>query len=79
MFLQFFFDRVSQVVGRERAGRQFVAITDPGSKLQQTAEADGFRRVVLGEPTIGGRYSALSPFGFVPAAVTGIGLPACST
>jgi transaldolase/glucose-6-phosphate isomerase len=59
----------------ERTGRRggcFVAITDPGSALEQLARERGFRRVVSGEPTIGGRYSALSPFGVVPAALMGI-------
>jgi transaldolase / glucose-6-phosphate isomerase len=68
-FKQYFFDRVDQAVGRARAGRQFVAITDPGSKLEQVASADGFRRIFHGWPRIGGRYSALSRFGLVPAAV----------
>ena len=74
VFKQYFFDRVAQAVGRERAGSHFVAITDPGSKMQQVAEADGFRRVFLGMPSIGGRFSALSPFGLVPAAVMGMDL-----
>ncbi len=52
-------------------GRQFVAITDPGSSLEQLAGERGMR-VFAGEPTIGGRYSALSPFGIVPAALLGI-------
>jgi transaldolase/glucose-6-phosphate isomerase len=59
----------------ERAGRhgaRFVAITDPGSELERTAGERGFRHVFAGEPTIGGRYSALSPFGIVPAALMGI-------
>jgi transaldolase/glucose-6-phosphate isomerase len=59
----------------ERTGKQgarFVAITDPGSELERTANERGFRRVFSGEPTIGGRYSALSPFGIVPAALMGI-------
>jgi glucose-6-phosphate isomerase len=50
------------------AGEQFVAVTDPGSELEQLAETRG-TRVFAGEPTIGGRYSALSPFGIVPAAL----------
>jgi glucose-6-phosphate isomerase len=54
-------------------GRQFVAITDPGSELEQLAEARGMP-VFAGEPTIGGRYSALSPFGIVPAALMAIDL-----
>jgi transaldolase / glucose-6-phosphate isomerase len=55
-------------------GDQFVAITDPGSALEQLARERGFREVFPGEPTIGGRYSALSPFGLVPAALTGVDL-----
>ncbi len=61
----------------ERSGRRgssFVAITDPGSELERAAQERGFRRVFAGEPTIGGRYSALSPFGIVPAALMGIDL-----
>ena len=59
----------------ERTGKRgecFVAITDPGSELERTATERGFRRIFSGEPTIGGRYSALSPFGIVPAALMGI-------
>jgi glucose-6-phosphate isomerase len=52
-------------------GGRFVAITDPGSPLEELAAARGMR-VFAGEPTIGGRYSALSPFGVVPAALMGI-------
>jgi transaldolase/glucose-6-phosphate isomerase len=52
-----------------------VAITDPGSKMQQVAEADGFRQIFFGWPNIGGRYSALSDFGLVPAAIMGIDIP----
>ncbi len=53
-------------------GRHFVAITDPGSGLAELANERGFRRTFLGDPNIGGRYSALSPFGIVPGAVAGI-------
>lgn len=53
-------------------GEAFAAITDPGSKLEALAEERGFRAIFLGEPTIGGRYSALSVFGMVPAAVMGV-------
>lgn len=67
-FKQYFFERVSEVVGRENAGRQFVAITDPNSKMQQVAEADGFRKIFFGDPEIGGRFSALSPFGMAAGA-----------
>ncbi len=55
-----------------RAGSRFLAVTDPGSKLAAEARERGFRRVVLGEPTIGGRFSALSAFGLVPAALQGL-------
>ena len=53
-------------------GGHFFAITDPGSKMQDVAERDGFRNVFFGVPSIGGRYSALSDFGMVPAAAMGI-------
>jgi hypothetical protein len=55
-------------------GEQFVAITDPGSELEQLATTRGFERVFAGAPSIGGRYSALSPFGIVPAALMGLDL-----
>jgi hypothetical protein len=55
-----------------KRGGQFVAVTDPGSELEKTAHERDFRHVFHGEPTIGGRYSALSPFGMVPAALMGI-------
>jgi transaldolase / glucose-6-phosphate isomerase len=71
IFKQYFFDRIKQLVGEE-AGRRFLAITDPGSKMQQVAERDGFRRVFFGWANIGGRYSALSDFGLVPAAIMGV-------
>lgn len=74
IFKQYFFDRVQQAVGKDKAGRQFIAITDPGSKMQQVAENDHFRRIFPGLPSIGGRYSALSNFGMVPAAVMGMDL-----
>ena len=54
-------------------GACFSAITDPGSGLEQLAAREGFRRVFGGDPDIGGRYSALSPFGIVPASLSGIG------
>jgi glucose-6-phosphate isomerase len=57
-------------------GAQFVAITDPGSGLAQLAEERGFRRTFLNDPNIGGRYSALSYFGIVPAALLGADLRA---
>ena len=71
-FQQYFFARVAASRGPAEAARRFVAITDPGSKLEGQARAAGYRHIVPGEPTIGGRYSALSPFGLVPAAVMGL-------
>ena len=72
IYKQYFFERVKQVVGAERVGNHFIAITDPGSKMQQVAEADRFRHIFYGDPSIGGRYSALSNFGIVPAALMGL-------
>lgn len=68
----YFYGRAAQVIGRDKVGTHFVAITDPGSALQKVAQRDRFRRVFEGTPTIGGRYSVLSPFGLAPAAATGI-------
>jgi transaldolase/glucose-6-phosphate isomerase len=72
IFKQYFFERVKQTVGANQAGSRFIAITDPGSKLEQVARADGFRHIFAGVPSIGGRYSALSNFGMVPAALMGL-------
>jgi len=72
IFKQYFFERVTQTIGAEKAGSRFIAVTDPGSKLQSEAEADKFRHIFHGVPSIGGRYSALSNFGVVPAAVMGL-------
>lgn len=71
-FFKYFFNRVAAEVGPENAGRHFIAITDPGSGLAKTADACGFRATFLNDPNIGGRYSALSHFGLVPAAVIGV-------
>lgn len=72
IFKQYFFDRVEQVLGKGKAGSHFVAITDHGSKLEKVARDDGFRHIFHGLPSIGGRYSALSDFGLIPAAAMGI-------
>lgn len=72
IFKQYFFERTKQVVGADKVGSHFVAITDPGSKMQQVAEGDHFLHIFFGRPSIGGRYSALSNFGMVPAAVMGL-------
>jgi transaldolase/glucose-6-phosphate isomerase len=68
-----FYEVAKQALGDAAASR-FVAVTDPGSKLEQLAKAEGFRRIFPGEPQIGGRYSVLSNFGLVPAAVMGLDL-----
>ena len=72
IFKQYFFERVKELVGEKEVGNRFIAITDPGSKMQHVAEADSFRHIFFGLPSIGGRYSALSDFGMVPAAIMGI-------
>jgi transaldolase/glucose-6-phosphate isomerase len=74
IFKQYFFERVKKAVGEKLVGSRFVAVTDPGSKMQQVAEADKFWRIFAGVPSIGGRYSALSNFGMVPAAAMGLDL-----
>ena len=72
IFKQYFFERVKAKVGADRVGSHFIAVTDPGSKMQQVAEADKFWKIYAGVPSIGGRYSALSNFGMVPAAAMGL-------
>src|SRR5580704_12773162 len=72
IYKQYFFERVKQVVGAAEAGKRFIAITDPGSKMQGVAEGDGFRHIFFGLPSIGGRYSALSNFGMIPGAIQGL-------
>lgn len=72
ILLQHFLERMRQTVGEHLAGGHFIAITDPGTALQQVAERDQFRQVFFGAPDIGGRYSVLSNFGLVPAALMGV-------
>jgi transaldolase/glucose-6-phosphate isomerase len=72
IYKQYFFERIKEKVGANEAGNRFIAVTDPGSKMQQVAETGKFRKIFMGVPSIGGRYSALSNFGMVPAAVMGI-------
>jgi transaldolase/glucose-6-phosphate isomerase len=72
IFKQYFFERTKQIVGAHEVGKHFIAITDPGSKMQQVAEGDKFLHVFFGRASIGGRYSALSNFGMVPSAVIGL-------
>jgi transaldolase / glucose-6-phosphate isomerase len=71
MFHRYFYGRVKQVSGAENAGRQFIAITDPGTQMVADAQRDKFRKIFLNMADIGGRYSALSYFGLVPFAVSG--------
>ena len=71
---EYFFDRVKSAVGADAAGSHFMAITDPGSSLEKEAKRDRFRHIFHGKPSIGGRYSVLSDFGLVPAAVMGLDL-----
>src|ERR1700722_9264653 len=74
IFKQFFYDLVTKAVGAAEAGKRFIATTDPGSHMQKVAETDRFRNIFYGVPSIGGRYSALSNFGMVPAAIQGVGI-----
>jgi transaldolase/glucose-6-phosphate isomerase len=69
---QYFFECAKRAVGADKAGSRFLAVTDPGSSLQKTAEQDSFRHIAYGVPSIGGRYSVLSDFGLVPAAAMGL-------
>ena len=71
VFQKYFFERMRQAVG-EKAGQHFIAITDPGSLLEGVAKQLNFRHILPGVPEIGGRYSALSNFGIVPAALMGL-------
>ena len=69
-FMEYFWEKVRQQ--SSTPGDQFIAITDPGSSLAATATQRDFRAVFLADPTVGGRYSALSHFGLVPAAIGGV-------
>ena len=71
-FYAYFRGLVDGAVGEQQAGQSFVAVTDPGTSLEGLAGEDGFRKVFLNPPDIGGRYSVLSYFGLVPAALTGV-------
>ena len=72
ILMSYFLDRVGAVLGRDKAGENFVAVTDPGSPLEHHAIQSGFADIFHGVPTIGGRYSVLSKFGLAPAAATGL-------
>jgi len=75
IFEQYFYEKVKQSVGAAEAGKRFIATTDPGSQMQKVAESNGFRHIFYGVPSIGGRYSALSNFGMIPAAIQGVDVP----
>ena len=72
IFMDYFLDRVGAARGKDKAGVQFVAVTDPKSSLERRAKQLRFAHVFHGVPSIGGRYSVLSKFGLVPAAAIGI-------
>ena len=74
--LKYFYNRTVEAVGRGAAGAHFAAITDPGSGLADLAAELDFRHIFLNDPNIGGRYSALSLFGLVPAALIGADIEA---
>jgi len=74
IFKQYFYERIRQKVGDKQVGSHFIAVTDPGSKMEQVAKDGGFRHIFAGVPSIGGRYSALSHFGTVPGAIMGLDL-----
>jgi transaldolase/glucose-6-phosphate isomerase len=74
VLLAYFLDRVRSLMGTS-AGSRFVAITDPGTELEKLAQREGFRKVFHGVPSVGGRFSALSHFGMVPAAAMGVSVP----
>ena len=71
-FMKFFYNYALHLLGKEEVGKHFIAITDPGSGLQSVAEKLHFRKIFLNDSNIGGRFSALSLFGIVPAALVGI-------
>jgi glucose-6-phosphate isomerase len=71
---KYFYNRTADALGDANAGAHFVGITDPGSKLVTLGETYNFRKVFINDPNIGGRYSVLSFFGLVPAALLGIDL-----
>ncbi len=73
-FMKFFYNYLLNQLGESEVGKHFAAITDPGSGLQKIAEELKFGKIFLNDPNIGGRYSALSLFGLVPAALTGVNL-----
>ncbi len=71
-FMKFYYNYALHILGKDEVGKHFIAITDPGSGLQKMAEELKFKKIFLNDPDIGGRFSALSLFGIVPASLTGV-------
>ena len=69
--MDYFFEQARSALG-EDAGRHFIAITDPGTALEKRAKELGFRQIILADPSVGGRFSALTAFGMVPAVLMGL-------
>ena len=74
-FFRYFYNQAAEAVGPEEAGSHFIAITDAGTHLANLADRYGFRATFINDPNIGGRYSALSYFGLVPATLVGVDVP----
>jgi transaldolase/glucose-6-phosphate isomerase len=72
ILLAYFLGQVADAIGEDKAASRFIAITDPGSDLERLATGAGFRHIFHGKPQIGGRFSALSAFGVVPAVIMGL-------
>jgi len=75
-FFNFFYDQMLNSLGKKKVGKHFIAITDPGSLLEEISKKYQFRSLFLNDPQIGGRYSALSYFGLVPASLIGLDIKA---
>jgi transaldolase/glucose-6-phosphate isomerase len=73
---RYFYARASEALGADEAGKHFVAVTDPGTSLAELAREKGFLHTFVNDPEIGGRYSVLSYFGLVPAALMGVDVKA---
>jgi len=72
LFYRYFYGKVRERLGAETVASRFCAITDPGTPLDHLAAEQGFRAIFHGDPAVGGRFSALTYFGTVPAAVMGL-------
>ncbi len=72
IFKDYFFTRATEELGQAEASARFMTVTDPGSNMESVARADNFRAIFYGKSKIGGRYSVLSNFGLVPAALMGV-------